>query len=238
MSNAREAIFSKIKATEQSRGRADTSAATQRLQTPPSQLVPQIGTSVGTAARDMFVTKAMELGCTLADCADMAAVPGKVASYLDEQDATRTVTLPASDLLSQLGWIEAGLTVSADTDRAALDGQTSVTRARAGIAETGAVAVASATDYPVSIGLLPDRHIIVLKTSEIVGGYEQVWQNARQAKDNQGMSRALILVGGPSRTADIEATLVMGAHGPRAVHIILVDDTGAGAAEDTGPSVQ
>ncbi len=222
MSDARAAIFAKIKAVDAKRTTTDPAAAKARLQSPPPQLVPAMGRLTKDEARDTFITKAIALGCTVADCTGMEAVPAAVAAYLSEQKTDLAVALPADDDLAPLGWVSAGLSTSATIDRQALDGATSVTRARAGVAETGAVAVMSASRYPVSLGLLPDRHIIVLRVDEIVGGYEDVWTLARDGRDNQGMTRALIFVGGPSRTGDIEATLVMGAHGPRAVHIILV----------------
>lgn len=222
MSDARNAIFSKIRQADHKRGGMDPHAARARLETPPPQLVPGIAQPDAALLPELFTAKAIELGCTVATCPAMNAVPAAVATYLDEQARPRSLALPAAHDVSGLNWNEAGIETTADIARETLDGATSLTRARAGVAETGAVAVASGDDYPVSLGLLPDRHIIVLKTNELVGGYEDVWRMARAAKDNQGMTRALIFVGGPSRTADIEATLVMGAHGPRAVHIILV----------------
>ncbi len=221
-SDARNAIFAKINAVDASRNTADPAAVKARLETPPPQPLPAISTPDPAIRADTFVTKAIELGCTLADCANMEAVPQAVADYLKSQNINLRVALPADADLSTLGWPDAGITITTDMQKSALDGITSVTRARAGVAETGAVAVSSSSAYPVSLGLLPDRHIMVLRTNEVVGGYEDVWKIARAERDNQGMTRALIFVGGPSRTADIEATLVMGAHGPRAVHIILV----------------
>lgn len=222
MSDARSAIFTKIKTADAMRGAADADAVRSRLETPPPQIVPAIATPATADMRDKFVTKAIELGCTVADCANLTDVPTKVAAYLLEQEQTPDVTLSSDPEMSALPWETAGLSVNTNIAREALDASTSVTRARAGIVETGAVAVTSGESYPVSLGLLPDRHIIVLNGDDLVGGYEDVWQLARRERDNQGINRALIFVGGPSRTADIEATLVMGAHGPRAVHIIIV----------------
>ncbi len=222
MSNARNAIFAKIKAADAKRGKSSPADSRARLETPPAQLVPAMGKPAPEEARDIFITKALELGCTVADCESFADVPAKVSTYLQEQDCPGQVHIPDDADLSLLGWEDAGIAASSQLDAEALDGRTSVTRAIAGVAETGAVAVASSSKHPVSLGLLPDRHIFVLKVDEIKGGYEDVWRIGRAAKDNQGMSRALNLIGGPSRTGDIEATLVMGAHGPRTVHIILV----------------
>ena len=222
MSDARNAIFAKIRKAEAGRTACDPAEAKARLQTPTPQPVPAIAQPSPDTLTEAFIAKAMELGCTTADCPNMDAVPNAVKTYLTEQKQSPDVTVPESCELSNLDWAGSGMTASRDLSREALDGRTGITRALAGVAETGAVAVAASDTYPVSLGLLPDRHIIVLTTDELVGGYEDVWRQARAARDNQGMARSLIFVGGPSRTADIEATLVMGAHGPRAVHIILV----------------
>jgi len=222
MSDARTAIFAKINAVDANRRRADPAQAQARLDAPVGQPLPAIATPKAADRQEVFIAKALELGCTVADAAGMDAVPAAIAAYLTQHDAPLEVVLAPDDDFADLGWLAAGLTTTSDAAKHALDGASSVTRARAGVAETGAVAVASSARYATGLGLLPDRHIIVLHTDEIVGGYEDVWQIARSARDNQGMSRALIFIGGPSRTADIEATLVMGAHGPRAVHLILV----------------
>ncbi len=220
MSGSREAIFAKIgKATE---GRADASAARARLETPPAQPVPAIGKPPAAEKEDLFGAKAMELGCTVVRCGTMDDVPKVVADYLIEKELGRTVWLADDESLTALGWSGAGVETKAGTERGALDGSVAVTRARAGVAETGAVAVTSGSDFGMSLGLLPDVHVIVLRTDELVGGYEDVWAIARATRGNEGTARALSFIGGPSRTADIEATLVMGAHGPRAVHIVLV----------------
>lgn len=221
MSESRNAILSKVNTAVARSGKADAAAARARLETPPPQLVPAIARPAPGDRLEVFAAKAMELGCTVARVGSLEDAPAAIAAWLTEHDEPPSVVLAEDDSLGALGWQAAGLATATGTDPARLDGAAAVTRARAGVAETGAVAVASGTAYPVSLGLLPDRHAIVLKESEIVGGYEDVWALARAGRDNQGMTRALIFVGGPSRTADIEATLVMGAHGPRAVHVVI-----------------
>ncbi|MCK5524819.1 MAG: LUD domain-containing protein [Thiomargarita sp.] len=94
----------------------------------------------------------------------------------------------------------------------------SVSRAFAGIAETGSLVLLSSAS-PTTLNFLPDNHIVVLYKDNLVGHIEEVWVRLRA----QAMPRTVNLITGPSRTADIEQTIQLGAHGPRRLHLILVD---------------
>ena len=90
------------------------------------------------------------------------------------------------------------------------------------IAETGTLLLTSSPTTPNATSLLPDTQIAIVKTSRIVVGMEEAW-NLLRAEIKQP-PRACSFISGPSRTADIEQTLVIGAHGPYRVHIILLDE--------------
>ena len=62
----------------------------------------------------------------------------------------------------------------------------------------------------------------MLRASRIVGPYEDAWDLLR--REIGGMPRNVMLVTGPSRSADIEQTLELGAHGPRRLHVVLIED--------------
>ena len=91
-----------------------------------------------------------------------------------------------------------------------------------GIAETGTLMLPSAPVRPTTLNLLADTAIVVLRTSALVGAYEEAWDKLRA--EIGGMPRNVMLVTGPSRSADIEQTLELGAHGPRNLHVVLIDD--------------
>ena len=95
---------------------------------------------------------------------------------------------------------------------------TGVSQAFAGIAETGSLVLLSNPASPTTLNFLPDNHIIVLQQKNLVTHIEEVWTKLR----TQPMPRTVNLITGPSRTADIEQTLQLGAHGPRRLHVILV----------------
>ncbi len=98
----------------------------------------------------------------------------------------------------------------------------SITGAFAAIAETGTVVMASGPEHPVTLNLLPDTHIVVLRESDIVGGYEEVWQRLRARYGKDRMPRTVNTITGPSRTGDIEQAMELGAHGPRRMHVLVV----------------
>ena len=70
--------------------------------------------------------------------------------------------------------------------------------------------------------LLPETHIAVIPRSRIVTGMEDAWALLR--RERGALPRAVNFISGPSRTADIEQTVVLGVHGPYRVHILLVHD--------------
>jgi len=79
----------------------------------------------------------------------------------------------------------------------------------------------SGAQTPTTLNFLPDAHIVVLPAERIVGPYEEAWQRLR--KQQVAMPRTVNLITGPSRSADIEQTLQLGAHGPMQLHIIVLD---------------
>jgi L-lactate dehydrogenase complex protein LldG len=68
---------------------------------------------------------------------------------------------------------------------------------------------------------LPDTHVAVIRPERIVAGMEEAFALVR-TENAAGMPRAMNMISGPSRTGDIEQTIVLGAHGPFRVHILLL----------------
>lgn len=101
------------------------------------------------------------------------------------------------------------------------DGAVAVTSAFAGIAETGTLVVACTGKHPHTLNILPQQHIVVLPEDRIVANYEESWQKLKHVWGNT-MPRTLLWITGPSRTGDIEQTMMLGAHGPKELHILLV----------------
>ena len=97
----------------------------------------------------------------------------------------------------------------------------SMTKAFAGIAETGTLMLLSGPHSQTAMNFLPDVHIVVLSAPHIVGPYEDAWSRIRAGGT---LPRTVNLITGPSRSADIEQTLQLGAHGPVQLHIVISDE--------------
>jgi L-lactate dehydrogenase complex protein LldG len=94
-----------------------------------------------------------------------------------------------------------------------------VSRAAYGLADTGSVVIASGPDEPRGNHLLPDVHVSLLAESRVVPGLAALFRELGGA-----LPSALAIVTGPSRSADIEQKLIVGVHGPREVHVVLLPE--------------
>jgi len=150
-----------------------------------------------------------------------ADVAGEVAAYLARNNLPAEAAMAPSPQLETYDWAgQPMLSLRRGTARGS--DQVSITGAFAGIAETGTLVMASGPDHPVTLNLLPDTHVVVLREADIVGGYEEVWTRLRQRYGKDRMPRTVNTITGPSRTGDIEQTIELGAHGPRRMHIVIV----------------
>ncbi len=219
MTDARAAILGDIR---RALGRGvlddDTAAALDaRMASPVANTIPARG---GAPVVDGFIAMAERSGATLARVATWAAVPLAAADFIDESGLPMRLVMAPDPALDAAPWGEIpGLVIR--RGRAEPSDPVSLTGAMAGIAETGTLMLASGPRHPTTLNFLPDLHIVVLRAADIVGAYEEGWARVRAAA---ALPRTVNFVTGPSRTADIEATLVMGAHGPRRLHIILIED--------------
>jgi L-lactate dehydrogenase complex protein LldG len=154
---------------------------------------------------------------------DAAGVPDEVSGYLARNNLPAEAAMAPSPLLDGYDWSSQRM-LTLRRGRGEGTDQVSITGAFAGIAETGTLVMASGPDHPVSLNLLPDTHIVVLRESDIIGGYEDVWARLRARYGKDRMPRTVNTITGPSRTGDIEQAMELGAHGPRRVHIVVVRD--------------
>lgn len=158
-----------------------------------------------------------------ATVARMAAgeVAGEVSAYLLRNNLPAQAAMAPSPLLDRYDWASQKMLVLR-RGRGEGSDQVSITGAFAGIAETGTLVMVSGPDHPVSLNLLPDTHVVVLREDDIVAGYEDVWARLRERYGKDAMPRTVNTITGPSRTGDIEQAMELGAHGPRRMHIIVV----------------
>jgi len=195
-----------------------------RLAQHPRHLVPARSRVPHPEQVALFVRNVEKEFGSVARVADMDAVPGAVADYLAAQNLPGSVIMAPHPELQAIPWSARPL-LEIRQGRAQGTDTVSVQHGFAGIAETGTLMLPSSPERPVTLNLLADTEIVVLRASVIVGAYEEAWDRLRA--ELGAMPRNVMLVTGPSRSADIEQTLELGAHGPRRLHIVLVED-GAG----------
>lgn len=163
-----------------------------------------------------FIERATRLASSVTRVASRAEAPSAVAHYLTvSQLGQVAVCWPE---LWDLEWIASGLNVTArDVEP---EDAVGITGAFCAIAETGTLMLCAGRDTPAALSLLPETHIAILDARRIVATMEAAWNLLRQAHGQ--LPRAVNFVSGPSRTADIEQTVTLGAHGPARVHIVIV----------------
>lgn len=165
-----------------------------------------------------FTERALKLSSDVMQAATISDVPELLSRYLTEQGlAAEGVCWPA---FASLAWSGAGLDIAARPaqDRDLLG----ITGAYCAIAETGTLMLLSGPQTPASTSLLPETHIAVLQKNRIVAAMEDAWDLLRS--ECEIPPRAVNFVSGPSRTADIEQTVTLGAHGPYRVLVILISE--------------
>ncbi|MBI1206056.1 MAG: lactate utilization protein C [Azospirillum sp.] len=230
---ARAGIFGDIRAALKPM-RTEGAAATvvdDRIARHPRNLVPARANLPQPEQVALFIAKATEVMTSVERVASASDVPKAIADYLKGKNLAPELRLAPDPRLSAIPW-DRQPTLALTSGHARDRDATSVTGAVAGIAETGTLMMMSGPGAPITLNFMPDNHIVIMDPSRIVGSYEDGWDVAR-TRDGGAMPRAVNFITGPSRTADIEQQLQLGAHGPRNLHIILVDQLDRG---DQGPS--
>ena len=226
MSTAREDIVAGIRAANGRDGPVSAAAADAlraRLGRTDAHLLPARATGDGKELVERFVAMAEQAQATVAPIADRSRAPAAIAAFLQREGLGRDIVIAPHPLLTEMPWHNTPRLVLR-RGRAMASDAVGVTPALAGIAETGTLLVRSGARFPNTLHFLPETHIAVVMRSDIVGAYEQAWERMRGAMPAaEWPPRTVTLITGPSRTSDIEKTLQIGVHGPRRLHIVLID---------------
>lgn len=196
-------------------------AVERRLAAHDRNLIPERGQGDLEHRLRVFTEMMLAVGGTVEVVDDINEVPHHVAEYLRNGNLPAVVRRGADPLLARLPWHRGGtLEVTegpaVDADRA------SMSHAFAGIAESGTIMQVSGPDNPTTLNFLPEAHIVLLESSDLFASYEEAWSKLRKVMGEGNMPRAVNMISGPSRTADIEQTIVRPAHGPKNMHVIIV----------------
>ncbi|MBT3628899.1 MAG: lactate utilization protein [Rhodospirillaceae bacterium] len=191
-----------------------------RLKSGKANLIPARSDKPHDAQVDLFAEMAEGVQASVARVPDGSDVPGAVADYLAQNNLPSDIVMAPDENLDAYPWAERPL-LRMRRGKAEGADQVSITAAEMAFAETGTLMLTSDAARPSTLNFLPENHIVVLRAEQITGAYEEGWKRLRSQDAN--MPRTVNLITGPSRTGDIEQTIQLGAHGPRRLHIIIVE---------------
>lgn len=198
-----------------------------RMATHPRHLIPARSRLPRPEQVALFVKNVEKEFGTVDRIQEPSEVPGMVAEYLAAQNMPSRIVMAPHPELEAIDWSSRPM-LAREARRAQEGDMVSLQHAWAAVAETGTLFFPSDRTRPTTLNLLPETEIVLLRASRIVGAYEEAWDLLRAERQDPMtggfMPRNLMFVTGPSRSADIEQTLELGAHGPRRLHILLVED--------------
>jgi L-lactate dehydrogenase complex protein LldG len=220
---ARSTLFASIRASLGVTGTepARRAAVAERIENHPRGVIPARG-QLPPQERTKLFAQMVEAANGSAEILSSADdVPAAIAALLRSANLPMQIRRGDDPRLAALPW---GKERQLEVTTGASDGAqlVSVSHAFGGVAETGTLVMASGPDNPTTLNFLPDTHIVVLDAKDIAGDYETVWQRVRDTFGIDALPRAINMITGPSRSADIGQILILGAHGPRRLHVLII----------------
>jgi L-lactate dehydrogenase complex protein LldG len=221
----RDTLFASIRQSLGVTGQepARRAAVAERLKNHPRGVIPARG-QLPPQERVKLFTQMVEAANGIASVLSSAdEIPSAVAALLRQHNLPMQIRRGGDPRLGRLPWEKER---QLEVTTGASDGHqpVSVSHAFAGVAETGTLVMASGPDNPTTLNFLPDTHIVVVDAKDIAGDYESVWTRVRETFGIDALPRAINMITGPSRSADIAQILILGAHGPRRLHVLVVGD--------------
>ena len=170
--SGRDAMLGRIR-TALGRGALDAGAAAEidaRLGEPARNLVPERALGDADALVARFVSMAEEASASVARLSSSADIPAAIAEYLSSQNLPKSLRRAEHPALDSVDWAASPLlsVTTGPTDGNDLVG---LSVALAGVAETGTLVMASGPQSPITLNFLPDTHVVMVRRSDIVGGY-------------------------------------------------------------------
>jgi L-lactate dehydrogenase complex protein LldG len=221
--DARTTVLDRIRAAlgVASLDRARRAAVTRRLERHPRGTIPSRARLSGEERVALLTDMLIKQGADVSRVATPREAVGAIASYLGTCNLPPQIRVGTDRALAALPWREAW-DIERLTGRAQPTDRASLSRAVVAAAETGTLFLASGPDNPTTLNFLPEAHTILIAASDIVGSYEEAWDRLRMLYREGYLPRTVNLISGPSRTADIEQTIVRGAHGPSRLHVLVL----------------
>ncbi len=192
---------------------------------PPTEyrpVVPRINTDVESLTAQ-FVTAAEQLGCVVHKPATATEGVAVLLELIGEDTAVfswHPDHIPLTGFATALADNDIKITEARDADA-----RIGITGASAALAATGSLVLASGSGDARAASLLPPVHIAIIHRDQIIPDLENWFAQYKETNlDNMRQASNIVIISGPSRTADIALQMVMGMHGPRSLHIILLDN--------------
>jgi len=220
--NAREAILKHVRHRIGGDGSDELRRATveKRLKAHPKGILPKVadGREALIAA---FSAKVANSSATV-ETVKAADLGKAISAFLRNHNLPQRLRLGDDRRLAAIAWPGRDMPelLHGPSDGNDLAG---LSHAACGVAETGTLILLSGPDNPSTVNFLPENHIVVVDATDIEANFEGVWTRIRRRYGAGSMPRTVNLVTGPSRSADIEQTLILGAHGPVRLHVLIVE---------------
>lgn len=200
-------------------------AVADRLKEHPQGVVPARGQLAAPARLELFRRMVEAAAGTIEDIPRVADVPGAVAAFLRSHNLPMAIRRGADPRLAAMPW-DQERTLEVTIGRSDGHDLAAISHAFGAVAESGTLMLTSGPDNPTTLNFLPDTHLVVVAAADVAGDYETVWQRLRERYGEGELPRTVNLITGPSRSADIAQTLILGAHGPRRLHVMVVGEPG------------
>lgn len=222
--SARDRILNRLKSRLAVEGAGDRQAAVSARLAAPLNAAPRPrptqSQTEGAARIDQFIAKATAADATVTRIAALDDLPAALAHELRQRNLGQSIRMGSDPTLAALNW--SGMETTTGPGR--IDEPATLSHVPYAVAETGTLALCSGPENPVTLTFLGETHFAVLHAKNIQRGFEELFTAHRASGRDP---RTLNLVTGPSRSADIGQKLQLGAHGPIALHVFVIEDEGS-----------
>jgi L-lactate dehydrogenase complex protein LldG len=220
---ARALVLSRIRAAlgVTGRDRKREEAVEDRLRHHPRGLIPARARGDHEALIDFMTAMLISQGAEVTRASTPEDAVRAIAEDLAAHDLPSVLRLGGDPFLAALPW-DTAPTLQRRIGRAEPHDRAALSRAFTAAAETGTLVLVSGADNPTTLAFLPEIHFILIHAGDVVGSYEEAFDRLRAIYGEGNLPRSVNLISGPSRTADIEQTIVRGAHGPKRLHVVIL----------------
>src|SRR5262245_36337012 len=185
---------------------------------------PLTSKQIARSLMDVFCENLRFVGGQCQVVADINEAIRLIEKTVTEKDAKRIAVSDSPMAIAIGNNLKTGAEISGNASSAELfDCDIGITGVQWGIAETGTLVLESNDERNRLASLVPPIHIAVFKAAQIREKMSEILALI-STKDTDEISRAVTFITGPSRTSDIELTLAIGVHGPKELHVIIIDE--------------